>query len=100
MTKVIEVKETQHTTVEDVLQQQASSLNVEDVLQEPASSLNKELIGISEEIRSIDAGFQAQLKRALADARTTIRQEFQKELDAEQVQRNDRARAIQTEVQS
>ena len=71
----------------------------EEVLREPASSLNVELTRISEEILSINSGFQVQLKRALDEARIAIREEVQKELSAEAERRSEKSKLIQAEIQ-
>src|ERR1051326_5255647 len=78
---------------------QHEPVTAEEVLRESASSLTMELRRISEEILSINSGFQVQLKRALDDARIAIREEVQKELSVELEKRSEKSRAIQTEIQ-
>ena len=48
----------------------------DESLREPLDSLSIELSRISEEIQSINSGFQAQMRQAFAEARTTLQNHY------------------------
>ena len=54
---------------------------VDESLQEPLDSLSIELSRISAEIQSINSGFQAQMQQALVDARKAIEKQYQARFD-------------------
>ncbi len=75
------------------------SFAAEEIFREPASSLNIELTRISEEILSINSGFQDQVRRALEEVRDAVREEVQKELSAELERRTEKSKVVQAEIQ-
>ncbi len=61
--------------------------------------MNIELTRISEEILSINSGFQDQVRRALEEVRDAVREEVQKELSAELERRTEKSKVVQAEIQ-
>ena len=72
-----------HTRPEVQDETQDVSSDAGGPLREPLASLTVELQRISEEIQSINSGFQAQVVQALAEAQRAMERDFQARLKAE-----------------